>query len=182
MVRQARQNYVYSISTKGGRLRPPIGFGSLRILPWLRPCNISAQKIIDGPHSLYLFPLLTLASRHTEGRVSKRSTSSERRPLTPTPSLKRKRRSSVSPPRKRRTSPPPTSSTKSKTSYTAVPSRSGSQGKGGDRDLRESHPRYLLSVWISVSCWMSWIFDRELDPISSVPWNVINHTACLNRK
>ena len=93
---------------------------------------------------------LTLASRHAEGRVSKRSTSSERRPLTPTPSLKRKRRSSVSPPRKRRTSPPPTSSTKSKTSYTAVPSRSGSQGKGGDRDLRESHPRYLLFVWISV--------------------------------
>merc|ERR1719491_571435 len=86
-------------------------------------------------------------SRHAEGRVSKRSTSSEKRPLTPTPSLKRKRRSSGSPPRKRRTSPPPTSSSKSKTSYTAVTSRSGSLGKGGDRDLRESHPRSRSASW-----------------------------------
>ena len=52
------------------------------------------------------------------------------------------------PPRKRRSSPLPTSSTKSKPSFTALASRSGSLGKGGqDRDLRESHPRSRSASW-----------------------------------
>ncbi len=92
-------------------------------------------------HCFYgLFSLLAAGGRHGEYRRSKRSTSSDRRPLTPTQPHKRTRRASGgSPPRKRRTPPPvQSSSSKHKPSYTAATSRSGSLGKGGDRDLRAS--------------------------------------------
>ena len=159
MVRQTRQlpylNFhiiTFTLSLpRGADYAHPLALVHLEFCLDYAPVIYRSKDHLRSAFIVFFFTL-TLASRHAEGRVSKRSTSSERRPLTPTPSLKRKRRSSVSPPRKRRTSPPPTSSTKSKTSYTAVTSRSGSLGKGGDRDLRESHPRYLLFVWISVSC------------------------------
>lgn len=104
--------------------------------------SFSTLYIAKGISASNIFPI---GSRHSDSRgTTKRSTSSERRPMTPTHSQthKRKRRSSGSPAppsRKRRSSP---SSSKGKPSYTAATSRSGSLGKsGGDRDLRESHGR-----------------------------------------
>ena len=91
-------------------------------------------------HSQQLAPSSSSAAHEgasKQGSDPKRSTSADRRqPVNSLSTKKRKRRSSGSPPppRKRKTSP-----SKSKQSYIAATSRSGtgSLGKGGDRDLRE---------------------------------------------
>ena len=92
----------------------------------------------------YYIVLTFLGSKHG----SKRSTSSERKAVTPpnSHSKRPKRRSSASPPRKRRLSPPLPKSTKP--SYTAATSRSGGNKSGGDRDLREQQ-RPSRSNWNS---------------------------------